>query len=140
MVGGSDHDRCRRAREWSSLRLDGELSELERLLLRRHLGRCEECRAFAAAIEGATRMVRTTPLEQLERPLAPAAAVAPRSRRRVRLVAATALVVVAAGIGAVVGAVVGSAGNGPAQPQQFPSVAFNTPGQTQTTPPTTGNI
>lgn len=139
MAGGRD-DRCRRAREWASLRLDGELSELERLLLRRHLSRCDECRAFAASIAEATAVVRATPLEQTEHSLLPSAVVAPRTRRRVRLAAVTALVVVSAGVGAVVGAVIGSAGEKPL-PAPGPSVAFNNaPAQTQTTGPTTGNI
>ena len=140
MVGRSDQDRCRRAREWSSLRLDGELSELERLLLRRHLSRCPECRAFADTIQGATRVVRTTPLEQLERPPSREAAAVPRSRRRLRLAAATALVVVAAGVGAVVGAVIGSAGQTPTPTPPGSSIALLPNTQTQTTPPPTGNI
>jgi hypothetical protein len=58
-----------------------------------------------------------------------------------RLAAATALVVVAAGVGAVVGAVIGSDnGQAPARPGG-PSVAFNTPKEPTTpTGPTTGNI
>ena len=93
---------------------------------------------FAQAIQGASQIVRTTPLERPERPVASDASIAPRSRRRVRLVAATALIVVAAGVGAVVGAVIGSAGQTPTPPQQVPSLAFNE--QTQPAPPTTGNI
>ena len=31
---------CERAREWSSLRLDGELPQLQRAMLRKHLAAC----------------------------------------------------------------------------------------------------
>lgn len=123
MVGGSDNDRCRQARQWGSLRLDGELSELERLLLRRHLSRCEQCRAFVAGMEGVTRLVRSTPPAELERPLAaPAPQPARRSPRTVRLVAATAVVVVAAAVGAVVGAVIGSSGKQQVPQQQITTI------------------
>jgi predicted anti-sigma-YlaC factor YlaD len=47
---------CERAREWASLRADGELSELESVLLDVHLARCDACRAFAL---GAERMAAT---------------------------------------------------------------------------------
>lgn len=61
---------CRRGREWISLRLDGELSELERALLRAHLLRCAGCRTFAHDIEAATAALRAAPLERLSRPVA----------------------------------------------------------------------
>src|SRR5438105_15623602 len=60
---------CERGREWISLRLDGELSELAQKMLDAHLARCPECRAFEAEAAVTTRMLRATPLEQLERPL-----------------------------------------------------------------------
>jgi predicted anti-sigma-YlaC factor YlaD len=53
---------CERARVWASLRLDGELSELEAALLDAHLGRCEECAADVAAFELATTTLRAEPL------------------------------------------------------------------------------
>jgi anti-sigma factor RsiW len=138
MVGGSESDRCRQARQWGSLRLDGELSELERLLLRRHLNRCEECRTFVDGLEAIARTVRATPLEQLDRPLAPAAPPpTKKAPRRVRLVAATAVVVVAAGVGAVVGAVIGSSGK---QPVQSPPVQTIVQVPDNGPHPTTGNI
>ena len=67
---------CHRSREWISLRLDGELSELAAKMLEAHLGRCAECRAFEEGVAVATRLVRTTPLEHLEQPVA-----LPRGRR-----------------------------------------------------------
>jgi predicted anti-sigma-YlaC factor YlaD len=60
---------CERGREWISLRLDGELSELAQKLLDAHLARCADCRAFEADVAATTRLVRTAPLEPLEQPL-----------------------------------------------------------------------
>ena len=110
------HRGCARAREWVSLKLDGELSELERLLLRRHLARCGPCRALAESMETATTLVRLTPLERPTRRAA-VAATALRRRGRRRLVAAVAA---ALAVGAAVGgAVVASdgGGSGPGQPR-----------------------
>ncbi len=45
---------CERAREWTSLRLDGELSELEQVLLASHLDRCAGCSAYAAGVSAVT--------------------------------------------------------------------------------------
>ena len=53
---------CPRARFWASLRVDGELSELEGALLDAHLGRCADCRDYAAGVVGATAALRNTPL------------------------------------------------------------------------------
>jgi predicted anti-sigma-YlaC factor YlaD len=101
---------CARAREWVSLRLDGELSELERLLLRRHLSRCEGCRGFAESVEVVTRAVRESPHERPSRSLEPATPAPARPRARFRL-ALAALVVGAAAVGGVVGSLVGSSGD-----------------------------
>src|SRR4051794_26475663 len=57
-------DDCARASEWVSLRLDGQLSDFEQVLLESHLERCAECRAFAANVSGLTRTLRAMPLEQ----------------------------------------------------------------------------
>ena len=46
---------CARARFWASLRVDGELSELEGALLDAHLGRCADCSAYAAGVTGDDR-------------------------------------------------------------------------------------
>ena len=67
---------CERAREWSSLRLDGELPQLQRAMLRKHLAACPGCTEFDSDLAGATLALRTAPLEQLERPVA-----IPRRRR-----------------------------------------------------------
>jgi anti-sigma factor RsiW len=69
---------CERGREWISLRLDGELSELAEKMLEAHLARCAGCRAFESDAVAATSLIRSTPLEQLRQPLS-----LPRGRRLV---------------------------------------------------------
>lgn len=54
---------CSRARFWASLRLDGQLSELEGALLDAHLAGCPACRSFAEAAESTTEELRAAPLE-----------------------------------------------------------------------------
>jgi hypothetical protein len=56
---------CDRAREYASRRLDGDLSELEAVLLRAHLRRCPACRSFDAALVGQTTLLRNSQLEPL---------------------------------------------------------------------------
>ena len=84
---------CDRAREWTSLRVDGELSPLEEELLERHLEFCDDCRAFEDDVRWATDVLRLTPQERPARRLtlpAPAGAGQPpppdcgRCRRRAR--------------------------------------------------------
>src|SRR5919201_7303 len=66
---------CARSREWISLRLDGELSDFEAVLLDAHLASCEECRAFSADAGELTAELRAAPVELPER-----AIVLPRRR------------------------------------------------------------
>jgi predicted anti-sigma-YlaC factor YlaD len=54
---------CTRSREWASLRLDGELSMLERRMLDGHLDRCTECRAFSEHVAAASGLMRDSALE-----------------------------------------------------------------------------
>jgi predicted anti-sigma-YlaC factor YlaD len=61
---------CERAREWASLRLDGELSELEQALFASHLDRCTGCSAYAAGVAAATMEMRGAKVERLTRPIA----------------------------------------------------------------------
>jgi predicted anti-sigma-YlaC factor YlaD len=94
--------RCDRAREYASLRLDGELSEFERALLDSHLERCPGCRAFAEDLVTMTDRLRTAPQE---RPLIVVAL--PKRRfvalRHVQVSAAAAAVVSVVGIGSLFG-------------------------------------
>jgi hypothetical protein len=103
---------CERAREWASLRLDGELSELETALLDAHLQRCAACSAFAVEIDTATLQLRTAPLERLEQPVTLPVRRTAGTLRAVQLGAAAALVAAAAGLGTLFGAL----GSGPQQP------------------------
>jgi predicted anti-sigma-YlaC factor YlaD len=62
-------EKCDRAREYASRRLDGELGELEGYLLRAHLGRCVDCREYEATISEQTTWLRGQQLEPLSRPI-----------------------------------------------------------------------
>ncbi|HKH30739.1 MAG TPA: zf-HC2 domain-containing protein [Gaiellaceae bacterium] len=94
--------RCDRAREYASLRLDGELSDFESALLDSHIERCPSCRAFAEDLVGVTERLRTEPLE---RPLI--VLTLPQRRfaalRTMQASAAAAAVVSVVGIGALFG-------------------------------------
>jgi hypothetical protein len=105
---------CERARELASLRLDGELSELEEALLRTHQGRCADCDAFVRSLVGFTGELRAAPLESPSRPFT-----LPRrprvALRSVQVAAAAAAIAVVAGVGSML-AVLGS----PAGQTRFP--------------------
>jgi anti-sigma factor RsiW len=60
---------CERAREYASLRLDGELSELEEALLAAHLSRCEPCKSFDADIRMLTSELRQAAFERPSEPI-----------------------------------------------------------------------
>ena len=64
-----DETGCRRALEWMSLRLDGEVSQLELKLLDAHLEECESCCSVASELAATTAALRAAPLVALERPL-----------------------------------------------------------------------
>jgi predicted anti-sigma-YlaC factor YlaD len=70
---------CERAGQWISLRLDGELSELEQLALDRHVEECAACRAFGADLSGIALLLRDAPLAELARE---PVVVSPRRARR----------------------------------------------------------
>jgi hypothetical protein len=92
---------CERARQWSSLRADGELSELEEVLLDKHLAACAACHAFDARLRSATQFLRTAPAESPQvrfRTPAPRPASFPVAWR-----VAVAAIAVAAAAGSVVG-------------------------------------
>src|SRR4051812_3122963 len=91
---------CERARELASLRLDGEISELEEALLRTHQGRCADCHAFARRLGGFTGELRAAPLESPGKsftlPRRPRVAL-----RSVSFAAAAAAVAVVVGVGSI---------------------------------------
>ncbi|MDQ3822108.1 MAG: zf-HC2 domain-containing protein, partial [Actinomycetota bacterium] len=91
---------CERARMWASLRLDGELSELERALLDAHLARCESCSVYVREIDAATTALRHAEPQHPAHPIA-----LPLRRRVLRPVhvsAAAAMLALAVGFGALV--------------------------------------
>jgi predicted anti-sigma-YlaC factor YlaD len=89
---------CERARNWVSLDLDDELSELEGAMLRAHTARCAACSAFQAQATAFTCRLRLAPLEPMPAPVA-----LPSRRRavsrRAQVGAAAAVAAMAAGIG-----------------------------------------
>jgi anti-sigma factor RsiW len=83
---------CDRAREASSLRIDGELSEVETAMLDRHLGICAECADFDAGMRATTATLRSAAVERPSRTFA-----VPR-RERARLSAGRRIALVAAAV------------------------------------------
>jgi anti-sigma factor RsiW len=75
---------CERASQWISLDLDGELSELERAGLARHLESCERCRTTSVEFGGFTEILRSTPPARRSTPVLVALPGRPgmRARRR----------------------------------------------------------
>jgi predicted anti-sigma-YlaC factor YlaD len=92
---------CEYARARASLALDGELSQVERALLRAHVGRCTECAAYARDLDGLTQELRSAPLQR-PRGRVPARRRRPRARR-LQLGLVAAVVAVAAGLGSLAG-------------------------------------
>jgi anti-sigma factor RsiW len=95
---------------WVSLALDGELSEIERVSLRAHVGRCAICAAFEGDVGALTVELRNAPLVPLATAGAGRAAIPvalPRRRsaaaRVLQVSAAAAAVVLAAGLGSLAG-------------------------------------
>jgi anti-sigma factor RsiW len=110
---------CSRAREWASLRLDGELSPLEKELLERHLETCEDCRAFESNVRWATDVMRLTAAER------PSRRVTIPSRPARRLSAGPRRAAIAAVAALALGALAGSvAGPGSTEPESPPEVSF----------------
>ncbi len=108
----SSDSRCERAREWASQRADGELSELERLVLRRHLGRCEGCSSFAESVSVvATTLRETEELVPERRILVTAPRRDERRRPRLRVAFAVGLIALAAGLGAFAGLIASGGGD-----------------------------
>jgi anti-sigma factor RsiW len=115
--------RCERARQWASLRVDGELSELEDALLEKHLDGCATCRSFAHRLAATTELVRATPQEPAE------IAYAPPGRRVIRLPVGRRVAIVAVAAAAALGSFVGSSLQrpGPAPtPASVPQVSLLT--------------
>ncbi len=118
---------CERARFWASLRLDGELSEIESALLDAHLARCAGCRELAGGFEASTAALRSAPLARI----APIAVDLPRAPHRLLASIAVAAVIV---VGVVAGGLVrGQVSHNAATPRAVAVVAsFETPDQLRT--------
>jgi anti-sigma factor RsiW len=101
---------CERATQWISLRLDGELSELETAALTRHLDGCPRCLALSNRVGGFTWMLREQPLLELPNPVV---VTIPRSQRARVARRGGAVLAFAAAIGALAAIVV--LPHGPAQ-------------------------
>jgi anti-sigma factor RsiW len=112
---------CERSRQWCSLRLDGELSELEQALLEKHLETCGDCRAFDLQLRSTAELLRAAPAE------APAASFEVPARR-LRLPVSRRLAFVAVVAAAALGSLVGSNLHRPApsNDQRAPQLSFLT--------------
>jgi anti-sigma factor RsiW len=118
---------CERALAWASLELDGELSQLERVLLATHLRRCDACAEEVAGMRGLTATLRAAPLEPLSAPAYVASSRASRGRSLgLRVALAATLTVVAALLGVLAGTLGSGGGTAPASPA-VPDLAFLTP-------------
>src|SRR5688500_2157462 len=60
---------CERVRGQISVGLDGELSQLERVMIASHLERCDACGAYEADVRAFTGTLRQAPLEPMGRPV-----------------------------------------------------------------------
>jgi len=122
-MAGEKTVRCDRARQWASLRVDGELSELEGLMLERHVAGCDSCREWQRRVERTTELLRAAPLE---RP-APRAEldrrVGARFPLRHRLVLAA--VVAAAALGSLLGAALDRPERSAPSPSPSPSPSLS---------------
>jgi len=90
---------CERVRGQISVGLDGELSQLERVMIASHLERCAACGAYETEVRGFTSALREAPLE----PMGRSVVIHRRRSRHVGArvqVAAAAAVAVAALVGA----------------------------------------
>jgi anti-sigma factor RsiW len=96
---------CDRARAAISFEVDGELSELELAVLRRHLRQCERCVSFRADTMAFSEMLRAAPLEEYSVGFSPIS-VRHWPHRLRRVVPAVAAVVLFIGMGSTLSRVV----------------------------------
>jgi predicted anti-sigma-YlaC factor YlaD len=110
---------CDTAREIVSAGLDGEATTIDRKRAQRHVERCSDCRAFAAAAERMTDALRAAPPLPAPAlvPPAPARSGARRGRLIVRAAGVAAAFAAAAGVGASV------SGGGRQEPAATPARA-----------------
>ena len=99
----SEDANCARARSWISHEVDGELAQLERLFLARHVRRCGDCSRFSEDVHAFTRLVRSAPLERPGREFEFPARRPAAARVVGRVAVAAALVSVASALGVLAG-------------------------------------
>jgi predicted anti-sigma-YlaC factor YlaD len=109
---------CERTRALVSAWLDGELSELGRARLDAHVAECDVCREYRRSAQHTTRLLRSTPFEELRVPI-----VLPRPRHRLaRIAQAGSAAAAAAAV-----AVIALAGTFERHPSQPPAVTKTAP-------------
>ena len=108
---------CERAHAWASLRLDGELSELEEALLAAHVRRCAACRDYEETVSATVRVLRAQPLERVEHPVA----VPARRRMRVPPLGLARVAAVAAAVVGVTTVLSTQSSNSPSTPSAPPA-------------------
>jgi predicted anti-sigma-YlaC factor YlaD len=69
LTGQPSFSDCERVRGLISASLDGEVSEVEQATADAHLAVCAECQAYAASLAATSRLLRATPLEELDFPI-----------------------------------------------------------------------
>lgn len=109
---------CDRVRAQISLRLDGELSQLESRMLSSHLERCADCRAYEADVVRITDDIRSAPLERMQRPIVVRL---PRRISALRLQAGVAAALAIAVLGAVTQISAPESEPSFASPERFPT-------------------
>jgi predicted anti-sigma-YlaC factor YlaD len=103
---------CDRARQAASAAVDGELSELERVILDAHLAVCPECEAFAGELQSLAGMLRRAEPEPLPNPVAFRRP--PRRARSLSLAVAVGAAALTGALGFVFGESLSPAGGGSA--------------------------
>jgi hypothetical protein len=106
-------DSCERSRLLASLRLDGELSELENARLAKHLETCAECSKLDLGLVWMVDLMRSAEAEVPSRRFA-----GPRTRVSIALTrrVAVAAAVLAAALGSIVGLTLDRPASGPEEP------------------------
>ena len=69
LMGQPSFSDCERMRGVISASLDDEVSEVEQATADGHLAVCADCRAYAASLSATSRLLRATPLEELDFPI-----------------------------------------------------------------------
>jgi predicted anti-sigma-YlaC factor YlaD len=68
-MGQPSFSDCERVRGVISACLDGEVSQVEQATADAHLAVCVDCQAYAASLAATSRLLRATPLEELDFPI-----------------------------------------------------------------------